>query len=585
MNIVIYLILFLLPLIFVPSLNMSFELPKMAFFRAMTMIMLFIFVLVLLKNKKISLPDIFNNVLARMAIGLFLLLLIFNVVISIAPSLSVWGSYFRMQGIYSYMHYFLFFILTAALLIKNSDWEKALKFLFGGFVLVSIYGIVQKFGFDLAGYNLQEVSLGRVFSSLGHPNYFANFIILTIFPLIALGMNLKRKWIVRTVLLLGLFGLILTESRGAFLGLIAGGTCFILFNAIFLKKKKLLIGAILIPVFLGAVFFFGNSRSLQVRLNIWESTLPMIEERIFTGYGMDTFALSYSPYANKENLKYELIESAPDKAHNSILEILAETGIAGLFVFLFCIYAIIKFSFSRLWKISKEKKIFVISILSAFAGIFISNFFGFLDTTNLVITAFFLAFLMFLLSENFIEKKFDFLKRKFFGNFLIVLTTIFVAGSILFENVFPVLADYYFMKKNLALATSLNQNQSYYNYVLSRVFLQNDEKEEAIKYAKEGGKFNGYMDAQYFLLEGEILGKEESFEKAYELAPVYPNLLLHWGEFYLKNSQCDKANEKFKEYLTIVPDYYKYPGTENYRLFYKHNPAFDRVFEDIKACK
>lgn len=89
----------------------------------------------------------------------------------------------------------------------------------------------------------------------------------------------------------------------------------------------------------------GNSSN---RTTIWLYTIEFIKEKIFFGYGLNSF----------KNLPNEFLNQFPDP-HNSILEILLYTGLFGLISCLFTIFVVLK-------KIYDSKNFILFSIATYF---------------------------------------------------------------------------------------------------------------------------------------------------------------------------------------------------------------------------
>ena len=150
-------------------------------------------------------------------------------------------------------------------------------------------------------------------------------------PLFMIEKN--RRWLILAVF----FALLLTKSIGAFLSLFFG-----LIVYLYLRKKLkgphliFLFGLFLLIIFIFFWRFWGQREhtnpafSAVMRLGYWRQTLEIIKEHPLTGTGLGNFNLSFSRYA-----------------HNSYLQILAETGIFGLFSFMWLIFCIFKVAIKK----------------------------------------------------------------------------------------------------------------------------------------------------------------------------------------------------------------------------------------------
>lgn len=226
--------------------------------------------------------------------------------------------------------------------------------------VVSIIGIVEYFiGSPSAIW--QDRALfsdirGRVVSTFQNPNVLGEYLVLTIpvcAALVAAEDNFRRRFFFFISALLGISCLVLTWSRGAWLGLIFAAALTLLF-----VSRKWLVGAVLaIPVGAVGLAFAGGkvmARLLSVtnfsdsstayRINIWKSTLDMLKDTFFFGIGTGAGAFeSVFPFYALPGL------TKVEHSHSLYLQITVETGIFSLIVFLMIVFLFIKraLSFER----------------------------------------------------------------------------------------------------------------------------------------------------------------------------------------------------------------------------------------------
>ena len=230
--------------------------------------------------------------------------------------------------------------------------------------LVSLYGIFMYF--TGGGYSSSAWVDSEMFSTIGrravgtleNPNMFGEYLILII-P-IAVGMLIGRGEGLRRLpafFCIGIMGvcLILTWSRGAWLGLIFAALLFL-----FMWHRRsvwvILAGIASIPVLplilpasiVSRFTSIGNmtDSSTSYRVYIWRATINMIEDNLTTGIGIGEGAWDrlYPMYS------YLGVEAAPH-SHNLYLQIWLELGVIGLLVFvifLFLLYQSGLTLFSRL---------------------------------------------------------------------------------------------------------------------------------------------------------------------------------------------------------------------------------------------
>ena len=189
------------------------------------------------------------------------------------------------------------------------------------------------------------------------------------------------------VLLASLATIVLTGSRGAFLGLLS-----IIFLIWIRTKRKfaLLVVSLLALVIIWTVMpeqYKGRYRTIltatsgevdessQGRLNAWKAGMRMFFDRPILGVGAGAFgtahAMSYSP----ERRSWL-------KAHNTYVQLLAELGILGTIIFVILIYNVIRQNIKVEKKIlsqikTKDRNYYLsMAMLTSLGCLFITGIFG-----------------------------------------------------------------------------------------------------------------------------------------------------------------------------------------------------------------
>lgn len=219
-----------------------------------------------------------------------------------------------------------------------------------GAVGVSVFGFFQYF-FGSVSTIWQDAEMfsdirGRAVSTFENPNVLGEYLILVtpvIFAMCAASKHARTKFRYFVAFMLCSSCLILTWSRGAWLGFIAAVLLFILLSS----HKTLACTLLGIPALcLVASLFIDTSvinRFLSIgntadsstlyRFHIWEGTLGMLSDTWLYGIGIGTEAFSsvYPRYALAGT------EVAPH-SHSLYLQITSEMGIFALVIFLlFCV--------------------------------------------------------------------------------------------------------------------------------------------------------------------------------------------------------------------------------------------------------
>lgn len=262
---------------------------------------------------------------------------------SFAPkkSLSIWVIYLVFASAY----------FTITNLIRNKKQLENLLTLFviSGF-LVCLYGIAQYvFGWDTAQAWMDEEMFTdikmRIYSTLGNPNVLGEYILLVL-PA-AIGLMWTRKGVLQKIVYAGIsavmFGaLILTFSRGCWLGLILAAAIFITFAAGKLWGLALIalpvLPAILPESIINRFTSIGDMKdsSTSYRVYIWMGTLAMIRDFWVSGIGMGSEAFTeIYPF-------YSFSGIVAPHSHNLFLQIIVESGVGGIAVFMLILIMFLK---------------------------------------------------------------------------------------------------------------------------------------------------------------------------------------------------------------------------------------------------
>ena len=269
------------------------------------------------------------------------------------------------------------FLFFAVFDIFSGDQQRAKRLtwvLIGISFLIFFDGLFQSItGFDFMRHKLVNKLdyLMRIQASFVHPNDFGGYI-ATVIPLYFIlfykkGLKKPLKIFLAFFLVLGLFCLLKTSSRSAWLGFIPA--VFLFFY--YFRKRFTFIG---ILVVLAAIFLFphGSSRikdmfnlkqgSSWERVELWEGTAEMIKQHPFFGFGINTYSKYFPQFKPKEypDLRY---------THNSYLQMWSETGIIGLGAFLLVVFFVLKEAFLTIKKTVSRRKELTFILLSALSGL------------------------------------------------------------------------------------------------------------------------------------------------------------------------------------------------------------------------
>ena len=295
---------------------------------------------------------------------------------------SFWSDYQRMNGLYWHIHTLILFFILSGMLNTPEKFYRILIFIFFGGLVLALFYVLEFhsiFKFDMPGY----VDSSRVVFTFGNPGY-AGLYFMMIY-LIGLCMlrrdfmhvtydffsleNLSNKskhiiyfLYVSISLFFIIYSIMISSSRSALLGFVAGTTFFFLllfvkstsifnknnFTFIFITISTFLFGLVGISLFtdidklifdrIESLIYVTNSNNvgaddlgLFTRLGNLNVVYNALLEKPIFGYGMSNFQLPYNKFAIPSHVtSFEM-----DHAHNVLTNILT-TG--GIFVFSFYLY-------------------------------------------------------------------------------------------------------------------------------------------------------------------------------------------------------------------------------------------------------
>lgn len=345
----------------------------------------------LLLFNRVQVVDLLMASLYGKLLLLFLAVLFLSVAWSIAPVMSLMGASVRHQGVLTHGAFLAVSIFTVTLARQSAGRETILRAMIISNLLVVLYGILEMVGLDpLGGYFLKEAFLGRVFSTLGHPNFLGTFIVLTV-PFVCLHAYTRRGTNNHLTLILLLFNGVVfigTGSRSALLGLLSMLLLALLLSRPSIKNAVrsctvwqglwcsfLLLVSLLLALLYGSRRFIPDSTigdTVSARLFMWDAGLRMIIERPF-GYGVDTLSLATPRFIGKDLYRYESLTTTVDRLHTLPLDTWMHFGPIGVLLLYTLSFAL----FRAALHYTGDRKPMVHACMYALCGCHISLLFGF----------------------------------------------------------------------------------------------------------------------------------------------------------------------------------------------------------------
>lgn len=316
---------------------------------------------------------------------------------AVAGSLKVWIMYFVFMMFY--------FVIINTVNTKEQLFRLLKIFVISG-TLVALYGVMQYvFGWTTSNAWIDETmfeeSTMRVYSTLANPNVLGEYLLLVLPVCAALFLKYKAntwtKWVYIAMFLVLALCLVLTQSRGCWIGFMAAAAIFVTFyegRLWGIIPLLLCIVPFIIPeTIVNRMLSVGNMEdsSTSYRVFIWLGTLGMLKRYWMGGIGMGEAAFSkVYPF-----FSYNAI-IAPH-SHNTFLQLTVEAGIGALVVFLLINFLFVK-KMTAVYRFGKHKKnsyaTAALALASAVIGFLIQSMFDYTFYNYRVMALFFMVLAM-----------------------------------------------------------------------------------------------------------------------------------------------------------------------------------------------
>lgn len=580
-------IVFFIPLIFDYSFSSYnfFDLYKAIIFRVFLIFILLAFTAKIFINGKLDYRGDFKIFLF---IGLMLASFFISSLASLRPAESFWGSFLRQQGFYNFFNYWLFFALLVLNIETFKQVRRLIRAVMAAAFLVSAYGLIQYFQLD--PFSWSESSAGRIFSSLGQPNFFGHWLIIVLpisfYALIFMAKKMLARFFAALAVLMQLVCLIFTYSRAAWLGFL-GSVFFLIIFWLFYKRFKkaalVFIGLVLVgltfivslniisPVQSGdygsispvnrlksIADFKGGSN--KMRFYYLESAVKEIKQasylRLFLGYGPEVLADIFMKYYRIDWGAYETINSLPDRAHNWLFDQILALGFLGLaanliFYSYFIYRAAAVLSAKQKFGLEDWLLIFLFSSLIAYC---VNNLFSFSLFTVLVYLYLILAVSWVMINKETAIKILE-IRLTVFSKLLILAALFLASGVFIYtNNINQARAEIYYVRalnslkaadcrgviNNLDRVISLSPRSAYYQenylFLILNCFSKTEDK-----------PFRQQLIIN-LLKQIKLVGNKKSYGMLHNMARVYTLF-----GFNLDKSYYVQAEEIFNDLIINFP--------------------------------
>lgn len=345
-----------------------------------------------LENNKFELPETaFNGPIVA-----YMLWLIGTILI------SSYFWFYSIEELGRYLAIFLLFFLVQKTVFNRTRLRWILWILFATCMIATGWGMIQRLH-QLGIVENTIVDWGRevIVSTFGNKNFFAGFLTMTAPVVFGYAWATKRKVI--KAILFALFAiefyiLMATGTRTGFLGFWIGMIIFIflLFRFVWfraeldnaVRKQRLLVFGLVFLLMIGLSYLFipqhlierlGGAFDLQkgtqrVRWIMWTGSSRATIDQPITGHGHGTFQLVFPNYRPTFYHRFQVSHNTRH-SHNEYLEVIMESGIVGLslFLLLFVVLGVVSYRFIKRSR-SQYYNYIIIGLLSGIVAGMVQNF-------------------------------------------------------------------------------------------------------------------------------------------------------------------------------------------------------------------
>ncbi|MBI2871163.1 MAG: O-antigen ligase family protein [Candidatus Omnitrophica bacterium] len=313
----------------------------------------------------------------RLWIWTFLLVSALSILRSDYPMLGLRGFFSK------WAEYFLFFVITADVVRRPGVVGRVLLFMTLGAVGVTLEAYSQWFRLHGLFRHYRYDMFDKMIGPYENPNDFATYLIVVI-PVL-LSTALRVRWVVRVglgvLLTLLLVCFLQTGTIAAYLGIMC--SLPVIFSMHLTSRRFVgpLLGMLLLSTAATLIYFSSvkdlvmHFQEIQVNRIAWlKSSLAMIRDRPFLGFGLNTFLSHYMDY-------WVGGIQVPVYAHNCYLQIAAETGLIGLVMFLAVVMTLMRKLLTVARRLKDHKAVLLLGLIAGLTAYLVqaafdTNFFS-----------------------------------------------------------------------------------------------------------------------------------------------------------------------------------------------------------------
>ncbi|HWC98745.1 MAG TPA: O-antigen ligase family protein [Candidatus Sulfopaludibacter sp.] len=299
-------------------------------------------------SKQTRIPRVFTILAASQLASLAV-----STVLSTSPALSLTGANWRRFGLLTQAAVWLFAWTLAGHTAGRPDRVRViLRGVSLSALATAVYGIAQYIGWDpllpAAGYHIGEGiwTIVRPPGSLGYVSYFATWLLFNVFLSTLLAhTEVSPAWrgIAYSSAAISLTAMLLTGTRAAVLGLVAGALVW-LFRSGFRVRRSWLTAAALACLAFAGLYLSPAGQPLRSRMRwfiedpfggarptLWRDSAAMFLHRPTAGYGPEVFTAEF-PHFESPRLARAYPDFLYESPHNIFLDAAVSQGLPGLVI-------------------------------------------------------------------------------------------------------------------------------------------------------------------------------------------------------------------------------------------------------------
>jgi O-antigen ligase len=383
-----------LPLIFVPSLDDGYALPKVQALRVIGLVGAALFVGYVIVGGALTRHA---NPWTDVPLLFFGGLLVAASMTSVDPIQSLAGEAYQYQGLTTLSVYLGSFYVARLTFGSRASFQMLLGTIVGTGTIVAVYAIAQRLGLDPFWPGPPD---SRVISSIGQPNDLAAYLDLVIVAAAGLwpAAGKKARITLGAVVVVVLVALALTFSRGGYLALVVAVIVLALPRARMASRRRaggialaMIAGVVAVgvalPVTRGLVESVVNRAvettdlgegSIRFHLDLWRVGSVIALDHPLLGTGPETFPLVFRPYldevlpADRARLLNRFRLESP---HNELIGVAAEMGLPALAAYVAFLGSVARVSARQVRDASSERRSIALVVLATLAVHVTTTFF------------------------------------------------------------------------------------------------------------------------------------------------------------------------------------------------------------------